>query len=189
MKDFIYISAPEGKFLCIYINSVKAHPCFSLKWLTGKQFSITDFRFSVQNCHSEMHVRESLITELPDYHPVWLIFPHVLYLANLALSCLTKTLALPDYHPGKQLGTRPTWNTRALASAPTSTSNPFCRSSAAAEASPQSAYGYPDVRLALDFSRLRNRSHFLLFASLKHSFINLQSSTQGLPFYALTKAS
>lgn len=26
-----------------------------------------------------------------------------LYLANLALSCLVKTLALPDCHPGKQL--------------------------------------------------------------------------------------
>lgn len=53
MKDFIYLSAPEENFPCIYINSAKACPCFSLKWLTGKQFNIMDFMFPLQTCHSE----------------------------------------------------------------------------------------------------------------------------------------
>lgn len=47
MEDFIYISAPAGNLPCMYINSVKACPGISLKWLLGKQIYMMDFTFSL----------------------------------------------------------------------------------------------------------------------------------------------
>lgn len=86
MKDFIYISAPEGNFPYLYKKTpVNSRPCFSLKWLTENQTSRT----------WEPHVVEVL-----GYHPVWLIFPQA-YLANLAFPALVGTCALPDCLLGK----------------------------------------------------------------------------------------